>query len=377
MGKKIGRNDPCWCGSGKKYKKCHYKRERKEEVSWNDINQETKKAYKRQECLHPEAPHNCQGDIIKAHTIQKNGGLSKIARDGHVYTPITIPPSPDGRIHFKKKGINRASTFTGFCRYHDNLLFSPIEDNSLDVCEQHAFLFAFRAICKEVFAKKVALSLIPFGRGLDKGKNLPAQVKIQQHFHEIKLAIERSIYDLEHTKGIMNHVLLLKDYSSVLYYAIILDKIPDFLCTGTFYPEFDFQGQSLQNLLVFNIDAYSLSELMTFSLLATENYGIALFAWVEESNINVDFITSLHSIPDSMLSHAIVRFAFEYFEDIYISPDWWENLSVDSREKLIKRFEVSASMHSIRQHHCLMDDEIRVVDWKIQGRHTNIPSIET
>ena len=21
---KLGRNDPCWCGSGKKYKKCHY-----------------------------------------------------------------------------------------------------------------------------------------------------------------------------------------------------------------------------------------------------------------------------------------------------------------------------------------------------------------
>jgi len=22
--KKLGRNDPCWCGSGKKYKKCHW-----------------------------------------------------------------------------------------------------------------------------------------------------------------------------------------------------------------------------------------------------------------------------------------------------------------------------------------------------------------
>jgi len=22
--KDLGRNDPCWCGSGKKYKKCHY-----------------------------------------------------------------------------------------------------------------------------------------------------------------------------------------------------------------------------------------------------------------------------------------------------------------------------------------------------------------
>jgi hypothetical protein len=20
----LGRNDPCWCGSGRKYKKCHY-----------------------------------------------------------------------------------------------------------------------------------------------------------------------------------------------------------------------------------------------------------------------------------------------------------------------------------------------------------------
>jgi uncharacterized protein YecA (UPF0149 family) len=22
-GARIGRNDPCWCGSGQKYKKCH------------------------------------------------------------------------------------------------------------------------------------------------------------------------------------------------------------------------------------------------------------------------------------------------------------------------------------------------------------------
>ena len=24
----IGRNDPCWCGSGKKYKNCHYRADR-------------------------------------------------------------------------------------------------------------------------------------------------------------------------------------------------------------------------------------------------------------------------------------------------------------------------------------------------------------
>jgi len=25
----LGRNDPCWCGSGKKYKMCHYEADKK------------------------------------------------------------------------------------------------------------------------------------------------------------------------------------------------------------------------------------------------------------------------------------------------------------------------------------------------------------
>ena len=28
--RKIGRNDPCWCGSGKKYKQCHMRQDRAE-----------------------------------------------------------------------------------------------------------------------------------------------------------------------------------------------------------------------------------------------------------------------------------------------------------------------------------------------------------
>lgn len=31
--KKIGRNDPCHCGSGKKYKNCHFDEDRKNQKS--------------------------------------------------------------------------------------------------------------------------------------------------------------------------------------------------------------------------------------------------------------------------------------------------------------------------------------------------------
>jgi uncharacterized protein YecA (UPF0149 family) len=29
----LQRNDQCWCGSGKKYKKCHYEEDRKRSLS--------------------------------------------------------------------------------------------------------------------------------------------------------------------------------------------------------------------------------------------------------------------------------------------------------------------------------------------------------
>ena len=31
-----GRNDPCWCGSGKKYKKCHQAFDENLEALWAD-----------------------------------------------------------------------------------------------------------------------------------------------------------------------------------------------------------------------------------------------------------------------------------------------------------------------------------------------------
>ncbi len=37
--KKLGRNEPCWCGSGKKYKKCHLN---KSDGSYTKINETIK-----------------------------------------------------------------------------------------------------------------------------------------------------------------------------------------------------------------------------------------------------------------------------------------------------------------------------------------------
>jgi hypothetical protein len=34
----VGRNDPCWCGSGKKYKKCHLHEDEKKQGNRYHLN---------------------------------------------------------------------------------------------------------------------------------------------------------------------------------------------------------------------------------------------------------------------------------------------------------------------------------------------------
>ncbi|MFA5974850.1 MAG: SEC-C metal-binding domain-containing protein [Elusimicrobiota bacterium] len=75
----IGRNDPCPCKSGKKYKKCcETKNEAKErealEKQWaaaaKKKEQENKEAEKQQEGKPAQAHHNPQGPAITVHKHQ-------------------------------------------------------------------------------------------------------------------------------------------------------------------------------------------------------------------------------------------------------------------------------------------------------------------
>jgi hypothetical protein len=42
---KIGRNDPCWCGSGQKYKKCHMDADAKAGVPMDDDGDDAPEAH--------------------------------------------------------------------------------------------------------------------------------------------------------------------------------------------------------------------------------------------------------------------------------------------------------------------------------------------
>src|ERR1035441_8395273 len=90
--KKIGRNDSCWCGSEKKYKKCHLDRASESPVPYHQLATGLRSLRPGDKhCLHPANPSPCQNPAIRAHSISRNAALTKIARAGKVYQPNADP----------------------------------------------------------------------------------------------------------------------------------------------------------------------------------------------------------------------------------------------------------------------------------------------
>lgn len=368
---KIGRNDPCWCGSGLKYKKCHLGREDMERPNPHLIEQKLRKPFSEKYCLHPDAKKGlCQGNIIKAHTVQRSGGLSKIAEKGHVYRfnfELSTLIENEGLSVPKLIGIKQASTFTGFCKYHDFETFNRIESQAFDGNEEQTFLLAYRALCRELFTKRAAFQAPNFIREFDKGVPLNGQLQIQSLVNLNQIGLAKSLREMEKRKIAYDKCLTDKDYGNVNYYILRLDKTPDILCSGGFNPHYDFNGNMLQDYLDLSITLES----MYFSLIPTQNGGAAILSWVEEGgSVCNAFVKSLNGLNRNEMPYALTRLVFEHFENTFFSPAWWSSLKESEKVRLIDRFASGALQK--RSPNCLVDDGLCVVDWEVVSVETNM-----
>jgi hypothetical protein len=377
MSHKLGRNDPCWCGSRLKYKRCHLGRERAQPVKRSDILTAFDKAFDKRYCLHPQAKSgNCQNNIVRAHTIQRNGGLSRIAKDGHVYNCLLhsehLRPVSES-LKPTLVGVNRASTFTGFCAFHDDAVFAPIEKQPFQSIAEHTFLLAYRAICHELFLKRADLELGAMYRNLDRGRSLEEQAFIQRYRNYHESGLGKALEELNELKVLCDDMLLKTHYSGVKYYVVRLKCSPEIMCSAVHQPEFDFRGNSIQDLGHLDRPA----QWIHFSLIATDDGGAAVFSWFG-GDICTRFIKSLDSFRDEEIPHAIVRYVFEFFENTYFSPPWWDSLSAATQRSLIRRqlTEMPPLFEYPRSNACLQDDGVRAVHWEVVSRDSNLDGWE-
>lgn len=369
---RLGRNGPCWCGSGTKFKKCHLNRELESPPQLSEVINHAKKFRNRKYCLHPKAGSStCSGQIVQAHTVQKRGGnLTRIARGGKVYQFI---PELGALLRAEQKvgpsliGIDQASTIGGFCAGHDKEIFRPIDHNNFEPCTEHAFLLGYRSLSRELYCKSARLDALQYMKTLDRGKSPIEQEACQAMLSQTGYSLQVGLDDLKREKQRYDRLLLRRDYDSVRYYALILQGIPDILCSGVTQIEYDFAGNLLQDLSDPGLDPHCLG----CSIVASQHGGAVVFTWLEDSSLCSRFIKSLDALTDERIGDAVMRFVFDCFENLYASPEWWDALSEQTAEALMDRMCPVKEMISARSSRHLVEDEKRYVSWNILSRKIN------
>jgi hypothetical protein len=336
MERSIRPNTLCWCGSKKKYKDCHENRSRQEQPTIDEFFKLAENQFQIKYCSHPETSEkNCR-QISNAHSISKVRGLKPISRDNHIYSFIPsqakISHAAGALIPPSLIGVNKASTFPGFCSHHDSITFKPIDTQEFNVSSPHVFLLSYRSVCRELYAKEAHLDGLEKLRDFDAGQPFEGQVDFQNWIGETKEYANKGLAEIKSLKQLYDSKLKEESYNSLNYYSICFKGVLPIVCSGTGEFLYDAFKDTLQDLDDISVDTESTS----FHIIPVRDCTVAVFAALGKCHVWKRLIDSLERVENTKVGDFLIKLAFFNFENLYASPVWWDSLSSDVQNYLLK-----------------------------------------
>lgn len=328
---KYPRNQPCWCGSGKKYKKCHLNRETQTPIRQHEAIRGFGGVFDEARCLHHEAPNGCSSQFVRAHTISKRGALSAIAEDGHV---VAYPNLHDvfrlkGRPTFVRRGVNQATTFVGFCSHHDDSTFKLIDTTPFDGSSKYCGLLAYRETCRELFHKESIPAVVQHAREFDKGRSEVGQHKLQL---ELKMAEAMSAIgarDLRRQYDLISQCVDQDKFSNCKGLVFRFDAPSPLLCSSCFSLSHDIHGDMLFDLTK-NFDTPVPSAWL--EILPDTCGTFAFLMWhKDDETIQPVVAKQLLEEDPTRIPSLLMFLAVACSDNVVIRPSWWESLASDHR----------------------------------------------
>lgn len=355
--RKIGRNEMCWCRSGKKYKKCHLNRSIQEPHSISRLISELRAKIFHKECMHPDASNSaCGKKIIDAHTIQKKGPLKSIA-DGsnHVYC---FRKDQTGNDTVLRLGWQKASTFKGFCDKHDKEMFSPIEDELYQGSKKQSFIAGYRAVALEYFKKISVVKGLPFmSEYADRGMPVMEQFEFQKCLNSMKQGFFKGIDDFRETLNIYASSHKSQAYDDFESLTVYFVGDLDIAVSGCFSPEFTTSGKRIQTLA----PGVKFVENIAVNTVNTESGHALVFSWPKSFTKCTEFAESLINTNYEDLPSKLVELIFSYIENTYFSIDWLNGLENDKRLKI-----ESMARKSIQYGEAVEFSYCKYTNWKVE-----------
>ena len=279
------------------------------------------------QCLFP-VKDNCSKKIIHAHTIQNNRYLSKIV-SGYKGENVLIQVKDLGidkdGIIIKYQGRNKATTFRGFCSYHDKKLFENIEDQDFQYNREQIFLFAYRAIC----------STLHSGQEWIKGhKEYTEQEKFfndENAYYGVLFGMIKELQVVLKAKRKLDYCMKMKKYD-ILHSCVFKfpNKVISVACSGIVATAFSFDGSSFGNSIESKADLF-------LTILPDKKDSFAIVSCMTGDQSGRNFIDNLLTKQRGYIELVLSSLAFFYTDSTVLSPKLWNDKLNDSeRETLVR-----------------------------------------
>lgn len=341
---KLNPYELCPCDSGKKFKFCCYQKARKgrhekpnksETFSESRIKNMMLQSWKETDfklCFAED--NNCAGTIKSAHSIQNNGILNKISEEGHLYT-IEADADYSGVIpNFKKISKNKASTFYGFCDFHDTEIFKPIELQPYMGTEEQQFLFAYRGLC--IAYHKVNRKMNTM---VNLFKKVPVELlneasvymyrNAQLDIKDDKLEFEKLTRDLKEN-----------NYSDIKTFEYTLDYEINFVVSSYFAVEKDMNQKVIND--IYDFDPTKVMPGLFVNIFPINGKSKIIFSYDQKlSNEYDELFAQLNNSQEERLLEYISYVIFNYTEDIYYRMSTIDGLDDKTKQSMLRSYESS------------------------------------
>lgn len=288
------------------------------------------------ECFYHDKT-KCNGDIKQSHSIQRNGRLSIIEGEvnGNQVIYTFTETEFDEQYYCKSlkpigKGV--ASTFFGFCDYHDTTLFSPIENFPFDDNDKHYFLHSYRAFAHSYHRKKEELKA--YKTNSNYTKIIPKDV-----LDSMIEGAEIGVKEGEVEKQKLDDLLDKQEYDGLEYFTYVLPKKFPIACSSQISPYYSYKGTPMNN----HIDSSIPFSHIMLTVLPDNNQTIIIFACFSDDEKGKLFLDELNELYPLSLEKAISSILITCAENTFFAPALWDKLGVKGQRQLCDELELAAS----------------------------------
>lgn len=276
-----------------------------------------------------QATGQCERGIVRSHLIQE-ALLREIAVNGHVLEFNLFGrrgPKEDFRNWPRPVGVDRVTTFTGFCAFHDHNVFRPIEDGVFAPTPEALFLYSYRALCSSLYTCQYRFEMV---KATKSAVDATQPVQNRNLVRDIE-ANDLNTRELITIKAAWDRILARREFDACEHLVLSCPKTPDIVGAMFFAPTKDFSSEQVQNTRTDRALSW-----VAVSVLPRKDGGVVIISGQSGDAVWRNFANSLTAFPPERRTMALVNYMLCYFgEQIVLSPKWWDRLPVETQESVM------------------------------------------